>query len=247
MTLAMNHARLLFVETIRVPVAVLFNLVFPALLLLLFVVPVGSIAGNPLIATAAAAQLTVFAVMNTFLLNFGIGVSEERSRAWDPYVRTLPAGPVPRMFGRLLNGLMFAVLSMIPVLLISAFLTEATATPAQLGLGALAVLGGTLPFLFGGFAIGYTFPVKAALPVAQLALLPMALVGGLFIPPTNFPGWLNNVSQVLPTRGARDLTNWVVTGQPASTLTLIALTGWISLTAFLAVFAYQRDEGRRFS
>lgn len=247
MTLAVNHARLLFVETIRVPVAVVFNLVFPALLFLLFVVPIGAVSGDPLAASAATAQLTVFAVMNTFLLNFGVGVADERARAWDPYLRTLPAGPVPRLAGRLLHGLVFAVLSVIPVLVISALLTEATATPAQIVLGLLVVIGTTLPFLFGGLAIGYRLPVKAALPVAQLALLPMAFVGGLFLPPETFPGWLNTISRLLPTRGARDLTAWVVSGQPAVAVTVFALVGWIVLTGCLAVLSYQRDEGRRFS
>lgn len=246
MNLILTHARLLFLETVRVPVAVLFNLVFPALLLLLFVVPVRAIADDPATATAATGQLTVFAVINTFLLNFGVGVAEERSRAWDPYLRTLPAGPVPRIAGRLLTGLAFALLSMVPVLLIAVLLTEASTTPGRLALGLLAVLVGTLPFLFGGFAIGYAFPVKAALPVAQLSLLPLAFAGGLFIPPESFPGWLNTVSQLLPTRAARDVTNWVVLDRPPSVLTVLALVGWIALTVLLAVLAYQRDEGRRF-
>ncbi|GAA4891263.1 hypothetical protein HNR25_001127 [Streptomonospora salina] len=65
--------------------------------MLFFVVADGAIAGDPQAATLATAQITVVAVMNACLLNFGVGVAEERARAWDPYLRTLPAGPVPRM------------------------------------------------------------------------------------------------------------------------------------------------------
>lgn len=96
MTLALNHARLLYLETIRVPVALLFTIAFPTLLLLFFVVPNGQVAGDPAIATAATAQIAVFAVMNACLLSIGVSVADERGRAWDPYVRTLPAGAGPR-------------------------------------------------------------------------------------------------------------------------------------------------------
>jgi len=108
------------------------------------------------------------------------------------------------------------------------------------------LLSGALPFLFGGFAIGYAMPVKAALAAAQMLLFPLAFAGGLFIPPTTFPGWLDSLSTLLPTRGARDLLVTVLTGAPPSTVAVLALPVWIVLTALLAGWAYQRDEGRRF-
>ncbi len=103
-----------------------------------------------------------------------------------------------------------------------------------------------LPFLFGGLAIGYALPVKAALPVTQLVFFPMAFGGGLFLPPTIFPDWLQTVSAILPSRGARDLVVGAVTGAPPDAVAMVAFAVWTVVTAVLAGWAYRRDEGRRF-
>ncbi|MGH3909934.1 MAG: hypothetical protein ACRDRM_03795 [Pseudonocardiaceae bacterium] len=70
--------------------------------------------------------------------------------------------------------------------------------------------------------------------------------GGLFLPPDVFPGWLNGISQVLPTRGSRDLLVMVLTGTSPNHVAVATLISWTALLAALAGWAYQRDEGRRF-
>lgn len=184
--------------------------------------------------------------MSTCLFTFGVGVAEDRALPWDSYLRTLPAGPGPRLAGRVLAGMTLAVLGLLPVVVIGALLTAATVTPGQFAAGLGVLVAGALPFLLGGFAIGYSMPSKAAIAVAQVLLLPLAFGGGLLFPPGSFPGWLDALSTWLPTRGVRDLLVYVVTGEAPRLLALVALAGWILVTAALAAWAYQRDEGRRF-
>jgi ABC-2 type transport system permease protein len=88
------HTRYQFIETIRVPIAVIGTTLFPSLSLLFFVIP-QSFAQDPREATAAAAQLVVFAVMSVCLFTYGVGVAEDRALPWDGYTRTLPVGPLP--------------------------------------------------------------------------------------------------------------------------------------------------------
>jgi len=246
MSLVMTHTRFQFLETIRVPIAVIGTMMFPALALLFFVVPQEAVAGDPVAATAAAGQLSLFAVVSVCLFQFGAGVAEDRSSAWDPYVRTLPAGVTPRMAGRVLNGVLFALLGMLPVLLVAALLTAASVTPGQLVLGALALVVAALPFLGMGLAIGYSLTVKGAVPVAQVVLFPMAFAGGLFLPPDSFPGWLDAISQLLPTRAGRDLVVPLLVGENVEPRAVVVLAAWTVLAGALAAWAYRRDEGRRF-
>ncbi|MGO1318156.1 MAG: ABC transporter permease, partial [Cellulomonadaceae bacterium] len=77
-------------------------------------------------------------------------------------------------------------------------------------------------------------------------LFPMAFAGGLFLPPMMFPSWLEPISQALPTRAGRDLLVQAVTGEPAYGLAWPVLLGWTALFAVACVWAYRRDEGRRF-
>jgi ABC-2 type transport system permease protein len=246
MQLALVHARYQLLETIRIPIAVIGSTFFPAASMLFFVVP---FAGNdPVAATYATASMVTFAVMISNLFQYGIGVSEDRAQPWDPYTRTLPAGAAPRFAGRVLCGLVMMALSLIPVLIIAAVATEAT---VSLG-GFLAALGvvviAALPFTLMGLAIGYALPSKAALAVAQLVFFPLAFGGGLLSgAPGQAPGFIEVIAPYLPTRGAVELM-WAAVGEfQVRTTSVIALAGWIVAMAALAVWAYRRDEGRRFS
>lgn len=243
--LSVLHARAQLVETSRVPIAVVGTGAFPALSLLFFVVP-QPFAQVQVGATAATAQTSLFAVMSVCLFTYGVGVAEDRALPWDSYLRTLPVGPAPRLAGRLLNGLCFALLELLPMLLISATLTAALHPLDRLALALGAMLAG-LPLLGIGLTIGYALSTKAALAVAQVLLLPLAFGGGLFLPPEQFPSWLDASSTALPTRAGRDLLVGATTGAPVSPVALLVLAGW-TITAFvLAGWAYRQDEGRRFT
>jgi len=150
--------------------------------MLFFVVPQPS-AQDPLAATAASAQLSLFAVLSVCLFTYGVGVAEERALPWDRYLRTLPMGPGPRLVGRLVNGLAFSALGLLPLLVIAWSLTAASLSPNRVAVTGAALLVAGLPLLCAGIAIGYALSTKAALAVAQSLLLPLAFGGGLFLPP----------------------------------------------------------------
>ncbi|AEE44372.1 ABC transporter permease [Cellulomonas fimi] len=244
--LALLHARLGFLETIRIPIAVLGNLLFPALALLFFVVPQQAVAQDPGIATAAVTQLGTFAVMSTCLFSFGVGVAEDRALPFDPFLRTLPAGAAPRLTGRVLNGLLWAYMALVPLVLVGALLTAASVSFGRALLAVVVVPAVAVPFLLLGVAIGYRLSAKAAIAVVQAVLFPLAFAGGLFMPPEVFPGWLDAVSKALPSRAARDLAIQATTGYEAYALALPVILAWTALFAVLAVLAYRSDEGRRF-
>ncbi len=244
--LTLVHARYQVLETLRVPIAVIGNLVFPALALSFFVLPQRDVAQDPVLATQAVAQLSLFAVMSACIFTYGVGVAEDRAQPFDAYVRTLPAGPFPRLGGRLLTGGLFSAMALLPLLLIGAVATDAAPSVGQLLGGVVVVLIAGVPFLFAGLAIGYSMSVKAALPVAQVVLFPLAFAGGLFLPPAMFPAWLDTVSGLLPTRAGRDVLVHVTTGSGATAFDVVMLLAWTVALGALAVLAYRRDEGRRF-
>lgn len=244
--LAWLHARAQFLETVRVPIAVIGNLLFPGLALVFFVVPQDAITASPVASTAAVAQLGTFAVMSACLFTHGAGVAEDRAKPFDAFVRTLPARPGPRLAGRVVNGLLWAYIALLPLVAIGALLTAATLTPLRALGAAGAVVAVAVPFTLLGLAIGYSMSTKAALAVVQCVLFPLAFAGGVFMPPELFPDWLDAVSQGLPSRAARDLVVQVTTGAEGNPLALPVLLAWTVVLAGLAVWAVRRDEGRRF-
>ena len=244
-TLALTHAKFQLIETFRIPMAVIGSAFFPAASMLFFVVPF--VGDDRVYSTYATASMVTFAVMSTNLFQYGIGVAEDRQQPWDPYTRTLPAGPLPRFAGRILAGLCLMTVSLIPVVVIAATLTEAGVTPAGFLTALLCTFVIAVPFILMGLTIGYSLPSKAAIVVAQLLFFPLAFGGGLMTAPGGAPGFVEDLAPYLPTGGAARLM-WAAVGDfPADLSSYAALAGWTVVLGGLAVWAYRRDEGRRFS
>ncbi|WP_410810333.1 ABC transporter permease [Micromonospora sp. 067-2] len=245
MQLALVHARYQLLETIRIPVAVFGSAFFPAAAMIFFVVPFAG--DDPAGATFATASMVTFSVMSANIFQYGVGVAEDRAQPWNPYTRTLPAGSVPRFAGRVLAGLALTYLSLIPVVVIGATLTPARVSLAAFLLTTVTVAVISVPFTLMGLAIGYSWPSKAAIVVAQVVFLPLAFGGGLLSAPGEAPGFIETIAPFLPTRGAAELM-WAAVGDyRVEPLALIMLGVWVVLLALVAGWAYRRDEGRRFS
>ncbi|MCX4387214.1 ABC transporter permease [Micromonospora peucetia] len=245
MRLALLHARYQLLETVRIPVAVVGSAFFPAAAMLFFVVPFTG--KDPVGATYATAAMVTFSVMSANIFQYGIGAAEDRAHPWDPYTRTLPAGPTSRFAGRILAGLALTYLSLLPVVVIGATLTEARVSAAAFLLALAIVTMISVPFTLLGLSIGYSMPSKAAIVVAQVVFFPLAFGGGLLSAPDQAPGFVEAVAPFLPTRGAVELM-WAAVGDySVNSLSVVMLGVWVVLLAVLAGWAYRRDEGRRFS
>ncbi|MGC5031556.1 ABC transporter permease [Micromonospora sp. DT229] len=245
MQLALVHARYQLLETVRIPVAIFGSTFFPAAAMLFFVVPFAG--KDPVGATYATAAMVTFSVMSSNIFQYGVGVAEDRDQPWNPYTRTLPAGSAPRFAGRILAGMLLTYLSLVPVVVIAATLTQARITPGAFLLALATVAVVSVPFTLMGLTIGYALPSKAAIVVAQLVFFPLAFGGGLLSAPGQAPGFIEAIAPFLPTRGAVELM-WAAVGDySVNLLSLVMLGVWVVLLATLAGWAYRRDEGRRFS
>ena len=247
------HTKVQVLDLIRTPIAIISTTIFPTLAFLFFVLPQKEITADPMASLTVVAQLGVFGVMSAYLFGYGIGVAEERANPWTTYLRTLPIGPFPMTVARFLTAALASFLSLLPLVLAVALLTEAPKafTDGQLSWARIPftlvmVLVAATPFLAMGLVIGYLLSSKAAVAVAQVLNFPLAFIGGLMLPPQMFPGWLDVVSLATPSRAARDVVVWSLTGESMPTSTIPVLIGWTVLLTALAVWANRRDEGRRF-
>lgn len=245
-SLTLVHAKYSLIETLRVPIAIIGTVVFPALALLFFVVPQQVVAGDPLFATQAVVSMGVFAVMVGSLFSFGLTIAENREKPWDPYLRTLPAPGIARVLAHILSTGLMSLVSLIPLIVIGAFLTAAEASPWQIVAGMIAIAVSSLPFMLIGICIGYAMSAKAAIAVIQVVFFGLAFGGGLFLPPMIFADWLNNISMWLPSRHAREFVIWAVQGGELAPWVWIGIVAWTALLLALALVLFRRDEGRRY-
>ncbi|MFI7699826.1 ABC transporter permease [Nonomuraea sp. NPDC049480] len=239
------HTRYLMIEQIRVPIGLLASSLFPAIAMVAFVVP--SAGQNPKIATMATGSLMFFGAMFSAVMGLSISVSQDREQPWHPYLRTLPAGPFPHFAGRILTALAVVLVSVVPVLLVGALFTEATITPGKLSAGLGVLVAGIIPFMLMGLLVGNLLSSKAAMAVAQILFFPMAIVGGLLMPPQFLPEFIQVISPYVPTRGAGELMWWAIADNRPDTVALVMLAAWTVVLGAAAAWAYRRDEGRRFA
>ncbi|MER7499519.1 ABC transporter permease [Nonomuraea pusilla] len=239
------HTRYQLLEQLRVPIGLLAGSLFPAISMLAFVVPFAG--GDPRAATAATGSMMLFGAMSSALIGLALSVAQDREQPWNVYVRTLPAGPFPRFAGRILSTLAVMLVSVVPVLLVAALLTEATITPGRLALGLAALVAGCVPFMLIGLFLGFLLTFKAALAVSQIVFFPVAILGGLLLPPQTLPGFVEAVSPYVPSRGAAELIWAATSGVTPGPVPLVMLAVWTAGAAAAAAWAYRRDEGRRFT
>jgi ABC-2 type transport system permease protein len=108
------------------------------------------------------------------------------------------------------------------------------------------VICGTLAFLSIGLLVGAVAKTQqAATAMANLVILPMAFLGGAFIPLTFAPHWIQQVSYLMPLRYlVVGMQNVMSRGDgPASTLPAMAiLLGFAAVLTLIAVRVFRWDE-----
>ena len=245
--LRLNRAYVMyeFRQLFRVPAFWIPTILFPAMFFLFFGAafrPPGATGGNIMLAS-----WMVYAVAGVGFYQFGVGVAMDRERPWDRYLRVLPASPAPRMAARLCASLAFALAAAILVGFVGWF-----TVPLQLSLGEsgallLVLLFGGAVFTIFGLALGYSLSAKAAVPIVNLVFLPLAFVGGLWLPPASLPHTIELISRFTPTRHLAELAwSTVIEPAPLPWTSLVVLAAYGVGFAGVAFWAFRRDWSARY-
>ncbi|KZE91479.1 ABC transporter permease [Microbacterium sp. TNHR37B] len=247
-TLALSavYTKYNLIETARVPIAVIGSVVFPTLAFCMFVLPQGVVTADPTFATAAVASMVVFAFMASGLFSIGLELSEQRSKPWAPYLRTLPGAAAARPIGLIAATLVISLAAMIPLLVVGGLFTAARPglVPMLAAIGLVVLTA--VPSMLVGVVIGTACGPKAAIAVTQVAMFLLAFGGGLFLPPMLFPEWLDAASRVLPVRQAREIVLAAALGDEMPVWAVIGIVAWTLALGLTAAWLSRRDEGRRF-
>jgi ABC-2 type transport system permease protein len=243
MRLALAYAKAETIEYGRYTPYSLPTLALPAVLMLLFGRQVVDDEPERMVAGFAATAL-----ITVSLFQFGVGIAMGRATPWVTYVRTLPATAATRIAGRILSALVFAVATVAVVMVVGAAVYGAGFAPWRFGTLVLALLLGSVPFGLAGIALGYWLPPRSAMPIANLVIIPLIVVGFLWTrPPDDFPRAADLASQVSPTRSWAEVLDSVSTGDhPLPLHHVVALAAWAVVFYALARWGYRRDEGEQF-
>ena len=191
--------------------------------------------------------MATFAVMTSSLFGLGLGVAQAREQPWEGYTRSLPAPAISRILAQIVSTGLIGLIAVIPLLVIGVLFTEARFSALQLVGLYIALVFGAFPFMTLGVCVGYALPAKAAIAAVQILMFGLAFGGGLFLPPELFPGWLNDLSLVLPSRQVRELTLWAGQGNELNPWMLVGVIAWSAAGLAGAVLLARRDLSRRYA
>jgi ABC-2 type transport system permease protein len=146
-----------------------------------------------------AVQFLLFASIES-----GIGLLAERQRGlW----RRLRAAPIARgmlLLGRGLSAATIALMILAVIFLFGAIAFRLRVTGSVLGFGLVCLSYATTAASFGLLIAALGKTPQAARGLSAMAVLLMVMLGGAWVPTFAFPGWLQKITPLLPTRWAVD-------------------------------------------
>jgi len=256
-TLLRAHFLAELVQYLRTPSFYLPLASYPVLLYVAVGLPLGGSDDRRL---AVLVGYVLFSVLGTVTFQFGVGVAVSRQTAWERWLFTVPVSASTRLAARLGVACVFAVLFILPVVAAGALLGDVRVGADRAASIAAAVAAGAVPLGLMGLAMGYWFPVRGALGLANLVYLPLSFVGGLFSGGAQTGGSTSGkgagggsegaprLELFLPSGAWSELANAAIDSWRADTaIAVIVLLGYTASFAALAVLGYRRSQAILFT
>ena len=218
------------------------TVLFPAMLYAFF----GANSGGGAWAANAMASFAVYAVLGVGFFQFGVSVAQDRASPFATWQRSLPGSMMPQWIARIAAALLFVTLAVALVIALAHLMTDldlpARAWVRLAAVSSLATVTATLM----GIALGSVASARAAVPLANLIYLPLAYLGGLWVPPMAMPATINAISEWTPTRAMGELAWAAIEGRAWSRQDLGLLAAWTLAAAAITVLT-TRPWRRRLS
>lgn len=228
-------------RALRNPRFVLFSVVFPVGLFLLFAQIYGD---GPLQGTSPQAYLMVSMAMFGAIgatLGTSARIAAERQRGWNRLLRLTPLRPRAYVLARLVTVLVLAVPSFLLV-----FAAGRLAEGVHLSLREWALVSGyftlaLVPFAVLGIALGYLTTADSAPMVNGAAQMVLSVFGGVWVPVSQMPHAMLVVGKALPSFWFGVAARSPLTHEHLGWGGLAVLLGWTVVLARLAGRRYRAE------
>lgn len=239
------YLRLEILRTLRDRRFLFFTLAFPVCLFLLFstvfAAPGETEPGTGL--TVAQYMMVAFGsygAIGASLNATGPRLAAELDGGWLRQLRVTPLAAWKVVTVRIATALVLALPSLALVALTAA-LTQDVRLPVGRWIALLVLLSvATLPFAALGTLVGATVKADTAQPATLMVYLPMAVVGGLWLPVSQLPDFLRTLAPWTPANRMAELGWDLVGGHAPSAAAVAVLAAWTAAFGALALLGYRR-------
>ncbi|MFF6637891.1 ABC transporter permease [Streptomyces althioticus] len=225
-----------------------FSVIYPSVLFLL-------IAGtaDPT-ATLGDTGLTLPAYMMVSMASFGaltavlMGNSEriakERENGWVRQLRLTPLPGRGYVLAKTAGAAVGALPAIVLVFVVAAVVKDVRLDAWQWLALTAAIWAGSLVFAALGVAIGYAATGDAVRPITMIVYFGLSLLGGLWMPTTTFPRWLQDLAAWLPTHAYAALGRAIEQQQAPGVRDVAVLLVFLVLFTGCAARLYRKDTSQ---
>jgi len=229
---------------VRSPQFTIFTIGMPVAMFLLF----GSIFGKLVAPHGLPADVQTMINLAAYgagggALFTGTRVAQERTDGWQRQLRLTPMrGP-----GYLVVKVISAMAGALPVrvvVFVAGLAMGVRMSAAQWGLVLVSLWLGVLPFAVLGLAIGLFGKGDTVGAVTGALMMPLGMLGGLWIPLYVLPDWMATLAHFFPTYWLGRLGLEPLAHAGGLGLAVLVLAGWLVVPALVVVRRFRLDTAR---
>jgi ABC-2 type transport system permease protein len=231
LTRALRNRRFLF-----------FSVIYPSVIFLLVSNQTGNVDGTGLsVAKYVMVSMASFGALTAVLMGNSERIAKEREGGWVRQLRltTLPGRGY--VLAKTAGAAVVSLPSIVVVFLVAAAVKDVRLEAWQWFALTGAIWAGSLVFAALGVALGYLASGDAVRPITMIVYFGLSILGGLWMPSSSFPTWLQDIAKWLPTHAYAALGRAIEQSQAPGATDIAVLVVYFLLFAGGAAWLYRKD------
>ncbi|MGW2931801.1 ABC transporter permease [Streptomyces sp. NPDC055722] len=222
-----------------------FSVLYPSLLFLLIAGKADSVTkvdGTGLtIPTYMMVSMASFGALTAVLMGNSERIAKERESGWVRQLRLTPLPGRGYVLAKTASAAVVSLPSIVIVFVVAAAVKHVRLEAWQWLALTGAIWAGSLVFAALGVAIGYLASGDAVRPITMIIYFGLSLLGGLWMPSTTFPQWLQDIAKWLPTHAYAALGQAIEESRAPHAQDIAILVAFFALFAGGAAWLYRKD------
>ncbi|MEU6147047.1 ABC transporter permease [Streptomyces sp. NPDC047081] len=219
-----------------------FSVIYPSVIFLLVSNQTGNVDGSGLsVAKYVMVSMASFGALTAVLMGNSERIAKEREGGWVRQLRltTLPGRGY--VLAKTASAAVVSLPSIVVVFLVAAAVKDVRLDAWQWVALTGAIWAGSFVFAALGVAIGYLASGDAVRPITMIVYFGLSILGGLWMPSSSFPSWLQDIAKWLPTHAYAALGWAIEQSQAPHAQDIAILVAFFLLFAGGAAWLYRKD------
>ncbi|MFF4715505.1 ABC transporter permease [Streptomyces eurythermus] len=186
-------------------------------------------------------SMASFGALTATLMGNSERIAKERESGWVRQLRLTPLPGRGYVLAKTAGAAVVSLPSIVIVFAVAAVVKDVRLDAWQWLALSGAVWAGSLVFAALGVALGYLATGDAVRPITMIIYFALSMLGGLWMPTTTFPQWLQDIARWLPTHAYAALGRAIEQSQAPHAQDIAVLVASFVLFAGGAAWLYRKD------